>query len=40
MGEEARRQEGERHAQEEEEHLVVERDLHEEGGPSKEQAPW
>ena len=37
--EEAWRHEGEQHAWEEEECLMVERDLHEEGGPSREWAP-
>ena len=38
MEEEARRQEEERHACEEEDRLVVEQDLREEGGPSRERA--
>ena len=36
--EEARKQEKERHAREEEDQLVVERGLHEEGGPSRKRA--
>ena len=38
--EESRKQEEERHTREEEEWLTVEHDLHEEGGPSQERAPW
>ena len=36
--EEVQKQEEERHAHEGEECLAVERDLHEEGGPSRERA--